>query len=226
MSDINQTNEVDTESTDEIIDHESELQTRVASLESSQDLMKLLSDPDVMKVIEAKQGGSKVTVSLEDLVKSPNVVDQVAELTKDMDSDDPQRDLLGQLAHLLDERLGPLADRIDAVENHARNGVKKDINAEVATARTKFSDFDAYKDMMVQLSEELPGLAVQELYVLAKTRKGDLDISNPATFVEKPTQQSSTRRNTPSKPTNPRRGRRGRHEMLSEALERVDFSEL
>jgi len=209
---------------EEIIEHE--LDERVEKLEQNSDLTNLLSDPDVMAVLEAKQAGKKVTVETVEPEPKPTVEEKAKDLVKDLPEDDPNRGIIGHLAKLLEDQIGPITERLEAVEGHAVEGAQKEILAEVTKAREKFSDFDEFKTEMVQLSKELPNLKIPELYIIAKSRKGGLDLANPVTFTEKPASNTAARRNPTTKPVKRPPGRKGRSAMLKEALDGQDFSDL
>lgn len=211
---VDQTNE-------SVVEHESELTKRVDGLEANQGLTNLLNDPDVMAVLEAKKAGKTVVVSTEEPKPDPSLNEEVGKLTKELDEEDPNRVLLDSVATLIDTKFEEQNARIEAVETHARAGAQKDVSTAVAAARAKFSDFDTYKTEMVELSGELKTLSVDELYMITKTRAGDLDITKTESFSEKPTTQTSSRRTTVAKRDNVRHGRKGFKEMLAEALEKT-----
>lgn len=219
--------EVENVDIEETIEHETELAERVNKLEEGQDLTALLSDAEIMAVIEAKQAGKKVKVEIEEPKPEPSVVDKAKELVKDLPKDDPNRDAVSQLAKLFDEKLTPLVERLDAVEGHASAGAKKEINVEIAKAQERFSDFDEFRSEMVDLSKAFPELTIPELYIIAKNRKGKLDLADPTTFTEKPASNTVERRNPTNKPSKDRpKGRKGRSAMVTEALGRIDFSDV
>lgn len=208
------------EGTEEVVEHQDELGDRVAELEASQGVVRLLQDPDIAAVIKAKQAGKSVTVSTEDPTPEPTLSDDVTDLTKDLDDDDPQKGSLDALAKLLDEKFSAQEARLVAVEDHAKAHARQGMKDEVAKARTTFSDFDEFGDDMMDLAGKFEGLSVQELYMLAKARSGKLDLAKPSTYSEKPTAQTSTRRTAPARRENVRRGKSGFKAMLKEALDK------
>ena len=215
------------ETGEEVIEHDVELNERVDELEKGgKDLMTLLSDQEIMQVIEAKQAGHTVKIEVVKPEPKPTAKDKTKELVDKLPEDDPNRDILGHLAQLLEDQIAPLTERLEAVEGHAVAGAQKEITAEVAKAREKFSDFDEYKAEMVQLSKDLPNLKIPELYIIAKSRKNGLDLANPATFTEKPASTTVSKKNSTTKPTERLRGRKGRSAMLAEALDGQDFSDV
>ncbi len=212
---------VETDVEEEVIEHDTDLKDRVTDLEANQGLLQLLSDPQIAAVIEAKKAGKTVKVSTEEVVPDPTLDAQVDDITKDLDDDDPNRGLLTSLSKLIDEKLSAQDERITAVEEHAQGSAQKEISTAVAAARSKFKDFDTYKSEIVSLSKANPNLGLEELYMIAKVRSGDLDITKTETHTEKPTVVQPSRRTAATKKENPRRGKKGFTAMLAEALEKI-----
>lgn len=215
------------EPVEEKIEHDSELADRINKLEVGQDMMALLADAEVQDVIRAKQAGRTVRVVVDEAEPAPNVAEEVTDLTKDLDEDDPNRDLLDGLSKLLDTKLEVIDQRLAAVEGVAKTSARKEVSDQVSVARKKFKDFNEYKADILELSKELEGLDVNELYIIAKNRKGNLKIDEPTTDVERPTTISAAHRRTGAKkPSEPRRGRSGFQSILTEKLEALNLDEL
>lgn len=209
------------ENNDVVVEHETELSKRVEGLEAQQSITKLLQDPDVAKVLEAKRTGKTVQITTDEPEPDPTLSDDVGKLTDKLDEDDPQKALFDAITKLVDDKFALQDERLEAVELHAKSTARQAVSNEVTKARETFSDLDKYKDAMVELSGTVEGLSVVELYMLSKSRAGDLDLAKPETFTEKPTVSTTTRRAGTAKREKVRRGRKGFSDMLSEALEKI-----
>ena len=212
------------EAPEETFTHATDLDERIKALESGQEMMSLLANPGVQDVLRAEQAGKKVKVVVEEPEPEPRIADEVTQLTEGLDEDDPNRDLMDGLSKLLDTKLGAINERLVAVEGAAKSSARKEVSEQVAATRKKFTDFDEYKGDILELSKQIEGLGVDELYLIAKSRKGNLKIDEPSTFTEKPTSQPGAhRRIGVTKPKEPRRGRSGFQDMVAEALADLDL---
>lgn len=211
---------------------------RIKVLEANQALQALTSDPDIRKVLELKRAGKAFVINDppadEEVEETPEEVDDL----KDIPADDPARKTLERINSLIETKLGrlmggvdkklgvldTLSERLQGVEGIATTVQKKEVNDQVAKARDQFKDFDKYKDKILEISKTIPGLSVAELYILAKQRSGDLKVSVPSTFSERPSSQPRKlgERPSPKKPVRPP-GRSGFNQFLGEALNGLDL---
>lgn len=209
--------------------HDDETAERLERIEQNQSVMQILSDPEIKAVIEAKRAGKKVTVtSEEDAEPDPEPLDLGV---SDLEDDDPAKDMVTKLADqvgaVLDKRLSPLGTRLEALENLAAILQQEKISDQVAKAKETHKDLDKYRPEMVQLLEELKktgNLPIEELYLLAKNRKGDLNVEDPSTFSERPSNQPSR---GPRKKRGAERvgsGRASWNDAMAKALDTVDLT--
>lgn len=220
---------------DEEIQHSNGTESRLQRLEEAQGnnqakeaLNRIISDPDVMAVLKAKQAGKPVRVvdAEEEAEQEP---DPAEEIVKGMAEDDPQKDLLGKISQLIDAKLEKSNKRFEEVESRlsetadvARAVKTEKVTNAVKAAREKFKDFDQYKDKMLALSEENPSLGVEDLYFVAKARAGKLRQVETVTESEKPTSQP---RRVAKPGTTPKRapGRAGFSEILRDSFSRINL---
>ena len=135
----------------------------------------------MQKVITVTRAGKAVTVAEEVEEKEEEEVEEkVCE-------DDPLRETLSRIGKMIDKKLSPFTERLTSIEDIADTVQKKDVNDQIKAVRDKHEDFDTYKEKMLTLAQDNTGLNVEELYILARTRAGKLDLSDPSTFSEKPT---------------------------------------
>lgn len=193
---------------------------RVAQLENNQAVLALLADPDIRKIVDARRTGRQVTVSEAVAESKP---DPVEDLVKDLPEEDPTRGLLGKLSELIDRKMGGTLETLDRrlkeIESLGNEVRGKEVNAEIAAVRTKYKDFDRYRDKMVEITKTNPGLRVEDLYVLAKSRAGELRLAERATETEKPSAQppKSVHQKPRTEGAQPR-GRKAFNDLLANAL--------
>jgi hypothetical protein len=212
---------------------EKTLEQRFAELEneanqlrrSTQAASNLLSDPSVRAVLEAKQRGEEVQV----LSKA-----QLAQLQASKQDDDDQapvdlndlednnllanemsKRLLSSVEKALESKLGPLVNRLTQVEQYATQNIAKTVDQQVQALRAKYRDVKDFEPDMLEISKTSPNLGIEELYILAKTRKNSPITPVSGLESEKPSGNNfaPTRINALSeKKTN--RGREGFAELI------------
>lgn len=231
--------EVENVEGEEEIVHTNGTENRLKALEEAQGnnqakeaLTQLVADPQIAAIIQARRAGKSVKIvdDVEEVVEEPDPVEAVV---KDMPEDDPQRQLISTISKLTEAKtekvVSKLMEKIEQLESQlaetaeVTTSVKRDkVTQAVAEARSKYKDFDQYKDKMLELSKENPGLSVADLYIVAKNRSGKLRQVETITETEKPTSQP---RRVAKPGSTPKRspGRQGFSEMLSDAFSRVSF---
>lgn len=210
--------ELEVEGSEEEIVHENSNghENRIKALERNNEaqvaLTQLLSDEDVAAVVRAKRAGKPV-----------KVVDTVEEEPKEEeepegDPEDPQVQLLGKVSKLFDAKLAkvlePLQQRLEQVGSVAEEVTKRDVNDQIASTKKKYPDFDKYGKEVLELHQANPSLQVEQLYLLARHKKGNLRLAEQTTATEKPTQQPR-RQSKPGGTPPPRpQGRKGFGQIL------------
>ena len=215
IEDAETTEETDTETT-ETDEPDNGVDDRIKKLEDNRVLDQMMADPDVQRVLDLKRSGKAVKI---DEQTEPEEKSEF-----DVDPDDPAAELLKKIGGMMDNKLGKIADRLQLVEGIAQRAQNNEVNSEIDRAKTKHRDFDTYKDSMVKMSNENPGLNVEELYTMAKMRAGKLDIVQPSTFSEKGTTQP--RRMLKKAGSQTPRGRQGFNKIVQAALEGLDLDSL
>lgn len=226
---------------DEKTQKELELEQQVTKLnqevqQSRQQSSQLLSDPDVLRLVQLKQQGKKVSLAPEDEVKE--VVEEPEEEEIDWDELDNaglakevMKRTTSSVEKVLNKHLKPVNEKFQTVESFTKQEQAKALQQQVAEARKKYTDFDDYQQQMVQLNAENPSLNVSELYILAKAREGkpvalreeqqkkeqDSVTERPVTSGGRPSKKPERKEPLPS-------GARGFRQLLSENLESKDFS--
>lgn len=208
---------------EEDIVHEQETEQRVSRLEQAQGIAqlekRLLADPDIQAVIAAKRAGKKVVVTEAEEEETKRVPLEID--LSELEDDDPAKDLatklLGKVSESMDSRLGPIEEQMAALNKIAKGYQQREINDQVSRAEKAFPDFRDYRAKMLALVEEFPGMAPEELYVIAKQRAGKLKIEQASTYSERPSSQP--RRVAKKQPTDGAIGRKGLKEAMMRALD-------
>lgn len=205
-----------------------QLHNRMTKLEENNQMLQLLADPDIKKVHDLKRAGKPVNVSEAahgNESEEESEPDPLEEVTKDLAEDDPVRGMLNKVNTLLDRRLGKgmkaieeLSSRVQGVEGVAGDVARKEVKEQVNAAKAKYKDFAQFKNEIMDVANKVPGISVEEAYILAKSRSGKLKLNEGTTHSEKPTSQPRSR--STGKPTTQARpqGRLGFKTFLGEAL--------
>lgn len=207
----------DDETTEPSNDDEGDVSARLTALEAKNTLNGLLADPEIAKVVELKRAGKKINIAEVDSDEGSDEEEEEENLGEGAGAE-----LIKRLIGVVDKKLSPIADRLKAIEGFANDSQRKEINAQVASVREKHKDFDKFKDQMLKLSADNPGLSVEELYYVAKARSGKLEVKEEETFSEQPTHQPRR----PKVKKTARRGRAGFHNAVQEALKELDLGGL
>ena len=125
-----------------------------------------------------------------------------------------------------DEKVSQLHDKLTKIENYL---ISKEASEGVRSARSKFKDFDDYKEDISKLFEQYPGISPTDAYVLAKSRKaGDvppksqMDSERPDNAVTRTEQFSTVKRNVDSSNDDSAvKTRRQLRELISSGVEKA-----
>lgn len=206
---------------------------RLQRLESDAIVQRILADPDIQSVLKAKQSGKAFKI-VEDTPEEP--VDESPTLTADMKDDDPMKEPLSKIEQMLRERIDSkfeeLTGRLSSVEETATEIKRREVADQIKAARSKFKDFDQYNSEMFEFARANPGLNAEQVYLLARHKKGQLRLAEQITAQERPT--ASPRPSlSQKKPSNNNgqsnqksQGRRAQWSNgLAEALNRMNLSQ-
>lgn len=203
----------------ETSDDDDDVSKRLEKVENDQAVLQLLSDPDVARVVQMKREGKQVRVDAGDTEGDEDDSEEF--------DDTPTGQLMKQISNLVDKKLSPLTEELDGLKGVATEVQKREINKEIKAVNDEFGDLEKYKEKMLHLSREIPGLSVREYYLISKARSGKLGIMKEQTFTEKPTSQPRKRvgRNKGAAQTVKSR-RTSFNDALSNALDGLDLSTL
>ena len=204
------------------------------TVKQSQGLASVLADPDVRALLNAKQTGQRVAVTIgepEALKPEP------LQLPSDSDIDAMSNKEVVKLVlrvmpqvvksavqPVVDARVGEATKPIDelrTVVNALTAQLQGDASAkaklEVDACKASHDDFEDYRQGMLALSQQAPSLKPEELYQIVKQRA--VGTTSVRAASERPT-ATSTRRVRDAKPVV---GLSGFRSVLSDALARMDF---
>jgi len=194
-----------------------------AATEQNVRLTRIVSDPDVASLVEAKESkkGIKIIIGDESAGEvPPEELPDAAELD-DMPNSEFATVMLRHMGKVVSDNLesSGIVAKLTSVEESLSSTRKKDLEAQADSLVTKYPDLPKYKDDIVKLVET--GLSLEESYMVARVRKGD---GLPqATSTEKPT--SVTVRKAP-KEQPARMGPRGFSADVAEVLNRMNIPDL
>jgi len=192
-------------------------------------LTALVGDTDVKAILDARRAGTKTRVMLDGEPNDPveEVEDPVDEATEDLDDD--LKKVVKALRSDIKSQLQPLTDEVNALKSIAGTYQKQAVNTQIQTVAGKFKDFNKYRKPMAQLARDHPGLAVKELYILAKSQANELEIAEKSTESERPTPTPRRRaaggRKQLAGVSAASSGRRQWNEALASALDNIEFVE-
>ena len=140
--------------------------------------------------------------------------------------DDDIKQVVKLLDKKLTETIAPLTNRLAAIEGIAENYQKADVDKQIKDVKDKHKDFAKHQKSMAKIARETPGLAVEEMYLIAKARAGDLKLEEASTHSERPT-PTPRQRETKAKrelKTEGMSSKRAFQIHLADALDQVDFT--
>jgi hypothetical protein len=197
-------------------------------------LIALLSDPDINAVLQAKraQKGVRVVVGEDGEVQGEEEEEGEGEEDEELTLDEDEKKAIDRLAKILDRKLKPFGERLSSLEGLAQTVQRDGIQKEVSSVKKKYPDLDKYRKVMAKLADKLPGANVEELYLIAKARAGELAVQETSTFSEKPTESrierkrksgGQERKEQKEKEREAKAGSRGFRTALQEVLEDMEF---
>jgi len=190
-------------------------------VKSQEDLVKLLSDPAVREVLAAREVGLDVTVASKKPGETPELETEPPDLAQ-LDN----RGLVEYMAKsvfpsALKIALKPVMESLAGVRGYVDSQEDATVLKQVDEARKKFPDFNDYKPDILEISRANSGLSVEELYYIARRRKGGNLQVNPSS--EKPSSPGGKPAQIKKVPMKP--GRAGFEEKLAAALEGLTIEE-
>ena len=189
---------------------------------SAELLAQLTSNPEIRAILDAQEKGEKVSVVIGEGKKPSDGPDELTiDQLNDMENADLVKHLLTKIPEAMSEKVSvliePLKESLTGLQRRIGQDDELALAREIEAAQKKFPDWDKYKTEIVEISAENPSLPPEELYYLARIRKGDgLPVK---TDSERPTLGGITRPERPTRkePLSP--GVKGFEQSLDEALE-------
>jgi len=176
-------------------------------------LAKILADPDIRRVLEAKEKGLKFELKeLKDEPETPQI-----DLSGE---DDKTKDLMQKVLMLVQSAIKPLEQKLSGIDQYVQTSEGSKIKEEINTVRSKYDDFDSYRETMIELNRRNKDLSVEELYWLAKLRKSG-SFGGVNTDTERP--RKTTAKPSIAQKTAALPGKKGFDMLLDSALETLDI---
>ena len=197
-----------------------QLKSMDARLGSSETLAKIMNDPDIRAVLDARQAGRKVR-----LVEDKDELEDEPEVDLDaLSNKQLAKYLLKQVVKASGEaaetRIGKMEQTLQGILTHIQGSATADVREKVESMKGRFADFDDLREMMTEINRETPGHSVEELYVLAKVRENGLDGLASGLRSERPSSSTARPSRKNQRKTPLPTGRKGFDVLLQEALEK------
>lgn len=196
-----------------------------SKMQSDNTLARLIADPDVRKLVEAKNAGKKVSVVEGETPPTEPVQKETFETTDldAMSNTDLANLIVGEVSKtvegIVDKKLGSFEGKIGSIENFVNEQESNTLRTELVKAREKYKDFEDQNAEMLEIHKSNPGLTVEELYLLAKRRKGEEVSSSPRVSTERPSTAVGRPDKRSDRKTPLPAGRKGMRQLLNERLE-------
>ena len=218
----------DVTSVDDTVDDTPASKPNAGADDAATALAALRADPDIAAVLaaKAKKRPLRITVGEDESetveTSDDDIVIPDAAALNALDN-------AGIVSTLMD--LLPRAIRKDVsaalspVVEDMRGRQQEKLKAEVKGLNAKYADLPEYKEAMIALAKQMPGLRPEEAYIMARMRAGKgMPSAAPArrSAVERPT---TTVVRSSGKRTSARPGPRGFSDDLREVLDSINFEE-
>jgi len=226
---LDTTGDEQVEETDETAAAAAEPNPELEAIRTERDnLLKLVTSPDVAAMIKAKETGTQMQVIIggakeDEPAEEPFVLPEAAELDEMRPSQVLALALKAQqhgLPKALTEALEPIAAGLASLQEDRSSERKAKIKGEVDGLLTKYPDLPQYKDAIQTLAGD-GKMSIAEAYMLARVRAGKSPLPAPKTStVERPTQFIARALKSDTKPA--RTGARGYRQDLDEVMAGIE----
>ena len=194
----------------------------LAKMESSDDsnavkLGGLLADPDVQKIMEAKERGEEFSITVGSLNKSDednNTDTNYDDMSNEDLAGKITKDIMGGIGNEIKKQLEPVTGSLDTLNNRAKDDNAIAVQNEYGRLKGIYPDIDKYKTNLITICDNNPNLTMEQSLLIAsggETKKVDLSSERP-TSTTPPTRTARTDRTVPLA-----RGRKGMQTLLAES---------
>ncbi len=203
------------------------LQNIDQKIDSNEILRQVQSIPEVRQVLVALKEGRKIKVvdEVEEVVEpeTPPIGGDkpLEELTNQEFQDRLLQKLGSSVDKVINKKFEAFDERMKKVDDYVSAAQNEKASSQIEEAKKKFPDLAKYKEEMRGILEN-PNLTVEELLLLSKRRKGELESLNPKLDTEKPSGSSGRpsirQREAPLPP-----GKKGFDQLLRDGLGRLNL---
>jgi len=196
-------------------------------VESTEVVAKMLADPEIRQLLEAKQRGEKVRLSFgEETPKinfnpMPQSVDYDSMSNKEL-VEHTINQIVSSFDSAFNSRLEPMSKTLKNLESYVGNNEAKTVAQQVEDVRKRYSEFDTYLPVMKKLNQSNPELSVEELYLIGKRRQVGSDVSRVSS--ERPSSTSTKVADIKKRETPLPAGKAGFDVLMAEALDKLELS--
>lgn len=192
-------------------------------------LANLVADPDIRKILDAKQKGEVVKVTTGEEEEPESISDESTDVDSMTNSE-----LVAFMVKthgkvtqdVMKEEMKNFKDSISGISDFVTAQQQNAIQDQIQESKRKHPDFDDYGEKMYDIHQKNPGLNIEELYIIAKAQSGALETPGPSAGSERPSQVGTlpVRRTEKRKNAVPT-GRRGFRQLLAEATSKLNVGE-
>lgn len=162
-------------------------------IDSNEILRRVQSIPEVRQVLVALKEGRKIKVvdEAEEVVEpeTPGGDKPLEELTNQEFQDRMLQKLGQSVDKVINKKFEVFDERMKKVDDYVTEEQNRRASSQIDEAKKKFPDLAKYKEDMRGILEN-PNLTVEELLLLSKRRKGELESLDPRLDTEKPSGSS------------------------------------
>jgi hypothetical protein len=200
--------------------------TRVRSEVQEQGMMaRLLADSDIQQVLAAKQKGQKLKIIAGEDASEP--VEKAPANLSDLSPEQLTEHIVKKAAKVVetsvDAKLNDIKQMLSGLQGFVQQSEGEKVDGLMKKAQEEHRDFDAYRTEMINIAKKHPGHTPEELYALAKLKRGVLfaDREEAQVESERPSGTQTERENGKREKMKP--GARGFDEHLMARLEKLTF---
>lgn len=206
-----------------IAKHLTSISEKVDRMDESQALAKIVSDPLVREVLEARRLGREVEVVGKDDrsagdASEPELVDYDALTNSEL-----VREILKNVPLMIGDeiakKLQPVQSDVQDTKTYIQKRQESLLKQDIERAVSDHEDFEDYRNEMVHLSNENPKLSVEQVYLLAKHQKGGFEETDKRVESERATSSSSSPARKRLRQLKTKPGPRGFAELIDAALD-------
>ena len=215
-----------------LVEKEKELLTlseKVKELEKDKNSFQaLVANPDVRALLDAQDKGEVVKIIIGDTEDDGSSSELSIEEIENMSNQElmafTMKETVKQVRSALSEELSSVRTDLSTLKMDKDKETAAQTERELRNVIKKYPDFGSFRDDIVDLRKQNPSLGVEELYVLARMKKGKGFPDPLSVEAERPTSSTPSKKKDRKEPLPP--GGKGFAKILDEATSSGEFENL